>query len=212
MARRRNVVRVQPDYFVVFRLAGAVSHIKSHKVAVLVKLVYKRKTVLNFKYFSFVHILRKGIHRYFRRGFRAGLNQTVETLSGGNQQKVAVARWLTGDVDVLLLDEPTRGVDVGARSEIYRIITDFAEKGMAVVMASSDMPEILSLSHRAYVLRDGHFVGEMNAAELADPLAQDRIFRFASGTALSPTGSPASPTSEAEPIPEVEPTKARTQA
>ncbi|MGO1770334.1 MAG: sugar ABC transporter ATP-binding protein, partial [Microbacterium sp.] len=73
-----------------------------------------------------------------------GLNQQMETLSGGNQQKVVFARWLVGDVDVLLLDEPTRGVDVGARSEIYKIIVDLAAKGMAVLMASSDMPEILS--------------------------------------------------------------------
>src|SRR5699024_12741574 len=65
------------------------------------------------------------------------------SLFRSNQQKVVLARWLTGPVDVLLLDEPTRGVDVGARSEIYRIITDLAAQGMAVIMASSDMPEIL---------------------------------------------------------------------
>jgi ribose transport system ATP-binding protein len=122
-----------------------------------------------------------------------GLSQTVETLSGGNQQKVAVARWLTGRVDVLLLDEPTRGVDVGARSEIDRIITDFAARGMAVVMASSDMPEILSLSHRAYVLREGRFAGMLSAAELADPLAQDQIFRLASGISDAAPFTPASP-------------------
>jgi len=110
-----------------------------------------------------------------------GLNQSVETLSGGNQQKVAFARWLFGDVRVLLLDEPTRGVDIGARSEIYRIIVRLAEQGMAVVMASSDMPEILALSHRALVLRKGRVVGELDRAALESPLAQDRIFRLASG-------------------------------
>ncbi|MHC9043246.1 sugar ABC transporter ATP-binding protein [Microbacterium saperdae] len=110
-----------------------------------------------------------------------GLKQSMETLSGGNQQKVVFARWLVGDVDVLLLDEPTRGVDVGARSEIYRIILDLASKGMAVVMASSDMPEILSLSHRAYVMREGRLVGALTRAELGDPDVQDTIFRLASG-------------------------------
>ena len=109
------------------------------------------------------------------------MNQSMETLSGGNQQKVVLGRWLTGPVDVLLLDEPTRGVDVGARSEIYRIIVDLAARGMAVVMASSDMPEILSLSHRAVVMRAGGIAASLNRAELQAPDVQDRIFRHASG-------------------------------
>ena len=110
-----------------------------------------------------------------------GLAQHVENLSGGNQQKVVLGRWLTGDVDALLLDEPTRGVDVGARSEIYRIITDLSASGLAVVMASSDMPEILSLSHRALVLRGFGVVAELDRQQLNDPDVQDLIFRLASG-------------------------------
>jgi ribose transport system ATP-binding protein len=103
----------------------------------------------------------------------------VGTLSGGNQQKVVLARWLTGTVNVLLLDEPTRGVDVGARSEIYRIITDFAAQGMAVVMASSDLPEVVGLSHRAFVMRDGTFVGELDRDALDHPEVQESVFRMA---------------------------------
>jgi ribose transport system ATP-binding protein len=114
-----------------------------------------------------------------------GLGQSMETLSGGNQQKVVFGRWLTGPVDVLLLDEPTRGVDVGARSEIYRIIVDLAAQGMAVIMASSDMPEILSLSHRALVMRNMAVAGELSKADLLHPSAQDRIFRLASGQGAS---------------------------
>ncbi|WP_232531728.1 sugar ABC transporter ATP-binding protein [Microbacterium halophytorum] len=110
-----------------------------------------------------------------------GLGQHMENLSGGNQQKVVLGRWLTGAVDALLLDEPTRGVDVGARSEIYRIIVELAAQGMAVVMASSDMPEILSLSHRALVMRDFGVAGELTRDELALPEVQDTIFRLASG-------------------------------
>jgi ribose transport system ATP-binding protein len=110
-----------------------------------------------------------------------GMNQSVGTLSGGNQQKVVLARWLTGHVDVLLLDEPTRGVDVGARSEIYRIITDLASSGMAVVMASSDMPEVLSLSHRALVMREGAVVGELDREALSAPDVQETVFRLAAG-------------------------------
>ncbi len=116
-----------------------------------------------------------------------GLSQHVETLSGGNQQKVVLARWLTGHVDVLLLDEPTRGVDIGARSEIYRIISDLADSGMAVLMASSDMPEVLALSHRALVMRSGHIAGELDRAGLSSPTAQNTIFRLAAG--LESTGS-----------------------
>lgn len=121
-----------------------------------------------------------------------GLGQTMETLSGGNQQKVVLARWLTGDVKVLLLDEPTRGVDIGARSEIYRIITDLAASGMAVVMASSDMPEILALSHRALVLKDGGVVAELTQSDLQHPEVQDRIFRLASGLDMSDALAPSS--------------------
>ncbi len=109
----------------------------------------------------------------------SGMGQLVGTLSGGNQQKVVLARWLTGTVNVLLLDEPTRGVDVGARSEIYRIITEFAEAGMAVVMASSDMPEIIGLSHRAFVMREGAFVGELDRDDLDHPAVQESVFRMA---------------------------------
>ncbi len=114
-----------------------------------------------------------------------GLAQEVGTLSGGNQQKVVLARWLTGPVDVLLLDEPTRGVDVGARSEIYRIITDLAASGMAVVMASSDMPEVLGLSHRALVMRNGAVVGELTREQLGRADAQERIFHLAAGIEAS---------------------------
>lgn len=90
-----------------------------------------------------------------------------------------LARWLTGKVNVLLLDEPTRGVDVGARSEIYRIITEFAAQGMAVVMASSDMPEVVGLSHRAFVMRGGAFVGELDREALDHPEVQESVFRLA---------------------------------
>ncbi|AYY11679.1 sugar ABC transporter ATP-binding protein [Actinobacteria bacterium YIM 96077] len=110
-----------------------------------------------------------------------GLSQDVGTLSGGNQQKVVLARWLTGHVDVLLLDEPTRGVDIGARSEIYRIISTLAAEGMAVIMASSDMVEVLGMSHRALVMREGGIAGELDRTQLDRDDVQDVIFRLASG-------------------------------
>ncbi|KUI35017.1 sugar ABC transporter ATP-binding protein [Mycobacterium sp. GA-2829] len=119
-----------------------------------------------------------------------GLSQEVGTLSGGNQQKVVLARWLTGDVNVLLLDEPTRGVDVGARSEIYRIITEFAARGMAVLMASSDMPEVVGLSHRAFVMRDGALVGELDRDALDHPEVQESVFRLATALDAKPARTP----------------------
>ncbi len=90
-----------------------------------------------------------------------GLGAEVATLSGGNQQKVVIGRWLEMAPRVLLLDEPTRGVDVGAKAEIYRLIRDLAGRGHAVVIASSDLPEIVHLADRVLVLRDGRLAGEL---------------------------------------------------
>lgn len=110
-----------------------------------------------------------------------GLEQPTSTLSGGNQQKVVFARWLTVPAKVLLLDEPTRGVDVGARSEIYAIIRDLAASGLAVVLASSDMPELIGVSHRLLVIKDQTIAGELSGEELDTGDPQEKIFRLASG-------------------------------
>ncbi len=108
----------------------------------------------------------------------ARLGQMVAHLSGGNQQKIALARWLvTGTPRLLILDEPTRGIDVGARSEIYRLIHDLANTGVAVLLASSDMPELINLSHRILVMRGGAIVGEL-ARGAVD---QESILRLAMG-------------------------------
>jgi ribose transport system ATP-binding protein len=110
-----------------------------------------------------------------------GLTQTVQTLSGGNQQKVILARWLINDTKVLILDEPTRGVDVGARSEIYSIIRDLTKAGMAVLLVSSDMPELIGLSDRILVIKDGEVVKELLREEIEKEDIQKMIFRYASG-------------------------------
>ena len=108
----------------------------------------------------------------------ARLGQIVAHLSGGNQQKIALARWLvTGTPRLLILDEPTRGIDVGARSEIYRLIHDLAEGGVAVLLASSDMPELINLSHRILVMRGGGVAGEL----ARDDVSQENILRLAMG-------------------------------
>ncbi|WP_214106842.1 sugar ABC transporter ATP-binding protein [Acrocarpospora catenulata] len=116
----------------------------------------------------------------------ASLDQPVAALSGGNQQKVVLGRWLTDRVDVLLLDEPTRGVDVGARSQIYRIIADLASSGMAIVMASSDLPEVLGLAHRVLVMRRGRIERDISLATTTATAAQEEIFSHAAGFHASP--------------------------
>ena len=97
-----------------------------------------------------------------------GPSQLVSSLSGGNQQKVALAKWLVADAKVLLLDEPTRGVDVGARQEIYQIVRELAGEGMAIVIVSSDLPEILSVCERVIVMHEGRITGELLASEMTE--------------------------------------------
>jgi len=89
----------------------------------------------------------------------------VRQLSGGNQQKVVLGKWLLTRPRVLFLDEPTRGVDVGAKAEIHRLIAELAESGLGVVLVSSDLPELLGMSHRLLVLSLGAATAELSAAE-----------------------------------------------
>lgn len=101
----------------------------------------------------------------------------MTSLSGGNQQKVSIARWLATDPEVLILDEPTRGVDVGAKAEIYRLIANQASLGMACVVISSELPELIGLCHRIVVMRSGIMVGELKGEEMTE----SNIILLASG-------------------------------
>ena len=94
-----------------------------------------------------------------------GVEQNVGNLSGGNQQKVLLAKWMFADPDILILDEPTRGIDVGAKYEIYCIINDLVAQGKSVIMISSEMPELLGMSDRIYVMNEGRIVGEFMQEE-----------------------------------------------
>ena len=93
------------------------------------------------------------------------LAETVANLSGGNQQKLLIARWLLTQPRILILDEPTRGIDVGAKSEIHRLITQLAGQGVAVLMISSELPEVLGMSDRIMVMHEGHVSGFLDRAE-----------------------------------------------
>ncbi|HWQ10000.1 MAG TPA: ATP-binding cassette domain-containing protein, partial [Holophaga sp.] len=103
------------------------------------------------------------------------VEQTVVNLSGGNQQKVSVAKWLFVKPDVLILDEPTRGIDVGAKFEIYTIMNRLVEEGMSIIMISSELPEVLGMSDRVYVVSSGRVTGELPIAEAT----QEKIMQMA---------------------------------
>ncbi|AFD24644.1 ATPase component of ABC transporter with duplicated ATPase domains [Deinococcus gobiensis I-0] len=107
----------------------------------------------------------------------ANPNQIIRRLSGGNQQKVILARWLSAGCDLLLIDEPTRGIDVASKADIYALIDDLAQAGVAVLMVSSELPEVLRLSDRILVMREGRLAGELAAADASE----ERILALATG-------------------------------
>lgn len=104
-----------------------------------------------------------------------GVDRPVRTLSGGNQQKVVVGRWLLGGTRLLLLDEPTRGVDVGARSELYQVIRRLATDGVGILLVSSEVPEVLGLADRVLVMREGRIIHDAEAEELDEHAVLDMV-------------------------------------
>lgn len=104
-------------------------------------------------------------------------DQNINNLSGGNQQKVIIARWLLADPDVLIMDEPTRGIDVGAKYEIYNIMRELTAKGKAILMVSSEMPEIIGMCDRAIIMHEGRVTGELKK----DEMTQEKIMKLAAG-------------------------------
>lgn len=108
------------------------------------------------------------------------VEQNVGNLSGGNQQKVLLAKWMFADPDILILDEPTRGIDVGAKYEIYCIINQLVAEGKSVVMISSELPEILGMCDRIYVMNEGKIVGELAGSEATQELIMSHILRASS--------------------------------
>jgi ribose transport system ATP-binding protein len=103
------------------------------------------------------------------------VQQKVRNLSGGNQQKVIIGKWLTADTNILIFDEPTRGIDVGAKSEIYHLLNSLAQQGKSIIMISSELPEILRMSHRVVVMCEGRITGELDIADAT----QEKIMQYA---------------------------------
>jgi rhamnose transport system ATP-binding protein len=108
-------------------------------------------------------LAKEGVARF---GVRASsLDQVVGRLSGGNQQKIVLGKWLANQPRLLILDEPTRGIDVGAKAEIHRLMSELAAQGLAILMISSELPEVLGMSDRVLVMREGRLVAEFSRAQ-----------------------------------------------
>lgn len=137
----------------------AISSLKKHMTGIFVDSAKKRKNCERY-------IKELDIHP-------AKADILTANMSGGNQQKVIIARWLSTDVDVIIFDEPTKGVDVGAKVEIYRLIEEVAESGKAVIVISSDLPEVLGISDRIIVMYEGIKTGEIGRTSFSEELAME---------------------------------------
>jgi ribose transport system ATP-binding protein len=144
--------------------------------------VYSNITISSMGRFARLGFLDRGAEKERSRELAASLDvrpsgvvRAVRTLSGGNQQKVVLARWLLRDCRVLLLDEPTRGVDVGARTEIYALVRSLADAGVAIVVVSREVEEVLGLADRVLVVREGEVVHESAATDIDESRVLDLV-------------------------------------
>jgi L-arabinose transport system ATP-binding protein len=142
---------------------------------ILIRSVLENASLAILRRLSSFHFVRRGLERSVVTGYverlrvrTPSVDQEVGKLSGGNQQKVVLARWLAAKPKVLILDEPTRGIDVGAKAEIYRLIDDLANEGLGIMFISSELPELLGLADRIYVMQNGRITGELSAAAASE--------------------------------------------
>ena len=149
---------------------------------VLIQEIRSNITLANLEEISDGGVINEPKELTVTRGYRDQLNikcssirQLALNLSGGNQQKVVLSKWLFANPDILILDEPTRGIDVGAKYEIYTIINRLASEGKGIIFISSELPEILGICDRIYVMRDGKIVGEMPASAASQEIVMNHI-------------------------------------
>ena len=142
---------------------------------ILMRSVLENASMAILRQLSRFHIVRRSMEREVVGSFvdklqvrTPSLDQEVGKLSGGNQQKVVLSRWLAARPKVLILDEPTRGIDVGAKAEIYSLIDELANEGLGIMFISSEMPEILGLADRIYVMQNGRITGELSGADATE--------------------------------------------
>lgn len=152
-----------------------VSEDRKRNGLILIQDIKFNTTLANLKALSKFSVINQNeevnvANRFFRElNMRASsIEQVVGTLSGGNQQKVSVAKWLFAAPDIMILDEPTRGIDVGVKFEIYAIMNELVKKGMSIIMISSELLEVVGMSDRIYVISDGRVAGEMSGSEATE--------------------------------------------
>jgi L-arabinose transport system ATP-binding protein len=165
---------------------------------VLIRSVLENASLAILRRLSVLHFVRRRMERTVVTGYveklrvrTPSVDQEVGKLSGGNQQKVVLARWLAAKPKVLILDEPTRGIDVGAKAEIYRLVDDLAQQGLAIMFISSELPELLGLADRIYVMLNGRITGELAAAEASEEAVL--ALAMVDNLTAAPAGSAAAP-------------------
>jgi ribose transport system ATP-binding protein len=163
---------------------GLVTEDRKQQGLILGMAVRENITLANLGAVSVFSFIRAGREREVARKYVGDLTvktptieQTVQNLSGGNQQKVVLAKWLFTDSKVLIFDEPTRGIDVGAKTEIYQLMNALAARGAAIIMISSELPEVLGMSDRILVMHEGRIAGEL----LREEATQEKIMHLATG-------------------------------
>ena len=161
-------VHISQPSFAIAQGIGFAPEDRKREGLVLIRSVLENTTLAILRRLTRFRIMQRRMERRIATDFVGRLNvrtpsidQEVGKLSGGNQQKVVLARWLAAKPKVLILDEPTRGIDVGAKAEIYRLIDELANEGLAIMYISSDLPEILGMSDRIYVMQGGRITGEL---------------------------------------------------
>lgn len=171
---------------------------------VLIRSVLENTSLAILRSISRLHFVSSRLERSIASSFveklqvrTPSLDQEVGKLSGGNQQKVVLARWLAAKPKVLILDEPTRGIDVGAKAEIYRLIDNLANEGLGIMFISSEMPELLGLTDRIYVMQNGRITGELSGANASE----EAVLGLAmAADLLHSQGNPSSPSHVADPL------------
>jgi ribose transport system ATP-binding protein len=177
-------VRIKSPQDAIKHGIGLVTEDRKQQGLVLGMAVRENTTLANLDFLSSLGFIRRGQEREVAEKYRGDLaiktpniEQTVHNLSGGNQQKVVLAKWLFTGSKILIFDEPTRGIDVGAKSEIYKLMNELAKNGVAIIMISSELPEVLGMSDRIIVMHEGRLTGELSRADAT----QEKIMHLATG-------------------------------